>query len=81
MSRYVSTDKYLELQWEGFTSDLDILMYYIAISNNSDANQTSCKNYVSNLWLVYEFEWVNMYNIGSQPCIANMYTTVVVRYV
>lgn len=39
----------LEVQYEGFTSRLDILMYYVAVSNNTEANHTSCKEYVSRL--------------------------------
>lgn len=37
----------LEVQYEGFTSRLEILMYYIAVSNNTNANDTNCKKYVS----------------------------------
>lgn len=39
----------LEVQYEGFISRLDILMYYVAVSNNTEANHTSCKEYVSYL--------------------------------
>lgn len=37
----------LEVQFDEFTSNLDILMYYVAISNNTEANSTNCKRYVS----------------------------------
>ena len=51
MEKFIPTDTYLEIQFEGFTSQLDILMYYVALSNNSDANNTNCKAYVSYLLL------------------------------
>ena len=47
MNDYVSTDTHLDVQFEGFTSKLDILMYYIALSNNTKAHGTDCKQYVS----------------------------------
>ncbi|CAG2210833.1 unnamed protein product [Mytilus edulis] len=46
MEKFIPTDTYLEIQFEGFTSQLDILMYYVALSNNSDANNTNCKAYI-----------------------------------
>ncbi|CAG2246701.1 unnamed protein product [Mytilus edulis] len=46
MERYIPTYTYLEIQFEGFSSKLDILMYYVALSNNSDANNTNCKAYI-----------------------------------
>jgi hypothetical protein len=47
MKDYINTDSHVDVQFEGFTSKLDILMYYIALSNNTDANSTDCKQYVS----------------------------------
>ncbi|XP_076085507.1 uncharacterized protein LOC143056307 [Mytilus galloprovincialis] len=46
MQKFIPTDTYLEIQFEGFSSKLDILMYYVALSNNSDANNTNCKAYI-----------------------------------
>ncbi|XP_076085326.1 uncharacterized protein LOC143056125 [Mytilus galloprovincialis] len=46
MQKYIATDTYLDIQFEGFTSKLDILMYHVALSNNSDANNTNCKAYI-----------------------------------
>ena len=44
---YIKTDKYLDIQFEGFYSKLDILMYYIAISDYKNITDTNCKPYVS----------------------------------
>ncbi|VDH98959.1 Hypothetical predicted protein [Mytilus galloprovincialis] len=46
MEKFIPTDTYLDIQFEGFSSKLDILMYYVALSNNSDANNTNCKVYI-----------------------------------
>ena len=55
MNTFISTGTYLDVQFEGFSSKLDILMYYVTLSNNSDANNTNCKNYVSknkSYWII-----------------------------
>ncbi|KAK3104702.1 hypothetical protein FSP39_008103 [Pinctada imbricata] len=39
----VGNDTELEVQYEGFFSNLDILMYYVAISNHTQAVGTNCK--------------------------------------
>ena len=44
---YIKTDNYLDVQFEGFYSKLDILMYYIAISDYKNITDTDCKPYVS----------------------------------
>ncbi|XP_062596534.1 uncharacterized protein LOC134257978, partial [Saccostrea cucullata] len=46
-TRYISSQDTLEVQYEGFSSRLGILMYYIAISNTTDANFTNCKEFIS----------------------------------
>ncbi|XP_076116641.1 uncharacterized protein LOC143084119 [Mytilus galloprovincialis] len=46
MNDYINTDRQVDVQFEGFTSKLDILMYYVAISNNTDLNGTDCKLYI-----------------------------------
>ena len=48
---YVDTDKYLDVQFEGFYSKLDILMYYVAVSDYKNITATDCRNYVS-IWNV-----------------------------
>lgn len=51
---FVNSLSELDVQYEGFTSRLDILMYYIAVSNNTDANDTNCVKYVSFFTTIYE---------------------------
>lgn len=43
----VSSLSGLEVQYEGYTSKLGILMHYIAVSNHTDVNSHNCKLYVS----------------------------------
>jgi hypothetical protein len=49
MEEYVSTDKSLDVQFQSFYSKLDILMYYVAVSNYSGVTGTDCKQYVSHI--------------------------------
>ena len=51
---FVNSLSELDVQYEGFTSRLDILMYYIAVSNNTDANDTNCVKYVSFFTTIHE---------------------------
>lgn len=62
MSACISTDKYLDVQWEEFTSKLDIMMYYVAISDHLDANGTNCKSYVSTLYH-YHYHCMKVQNL------------------
>ena len=47
MDEFINSDNSIELQWEGFESNLEIMMYYVAIGNSSDALGHDCKQYVS----------------------------------
>ena len=49
MENYVSIDKYLDVQFQSFYSKLDILMYYVAVSNYTGVIGTDCKQYVSHI--------------------------------
>ncbi|VDI46307.1 Hypothetical predicted protein [Mytilus galloprovincialis] len=46
MGDYINTDTYVDIQFEGFTSKLDIMMYYVALSNHSGVVGTDCKLYI-----------------------------------
>ncbi|CAG2247498.1 unnamed protein product [Mytilus edulis] len=46
MGDYIDTDTYVDIQFEGFTSKLDIMMYYIGLSNHTQAVGTDCKQYI-----------------------------------
>ncbi|XP_052081236.1 uncharacterized protein LOC127719260 [Mytilus californianus] len=52
MGDYINTDTYVDIQFEGFTSKLDIMMYYIGLSNHTQVVGTDCKQYVSIILLV-----------------------------
>ncbi|CAG2228792.1 unnamed protein product [Mytilus edulis] len=43
---YISTDKYVDVQFEGFYSKLDILMYYVAVSDYRNFTGSDCKQYI-----------------------------------
>ena len=53
----ISNDTMIEVQYEGFYSTLDILMYYVAVSNNTGPVGINCKHVVRihskwyNFWL------------------------------
>ena len=47
MSDFVSTDKYLDIQFKDFFSKLDILMYYVAVSSYMSVTDRDCKRFVS----------------------------------
>ena len=49
MKEYISTDKSLDVQFQSFYSKLDILMYYVAVSNYTGVSGTDCKQYVSHI--------------------------------
>lgn len=51
---FVNSLSELDVQYEGFTSRLDMLMYYVAVSNNTDANDTNCVKYVSIFTTIHE---------------------------
>ncbi|VDI73733.1 Hypothetical predicted protein, partial [Mytilus galloprovincialis] len=46
MGDFINTDMYVDIQFEGFTSKLDIMMYYIGLSNHTQAVGTDCKQYI-----------------------------------
>ena len=37
----------VDVQFSGFESEVDILMYFVALSNNTDATKKGCAHYVS----------------------------------
>ncbi len=64
---YINTDKYLDVQFEGFYSKLDILMYYIAISDYKNITDTDCKYYVSKLDLYNHYFYVCGFLLFDSP--------------
>ncbi|XP_076085497.1 uncharacterized protein LOC143056293 [Mytilus galloprovincialis] len=46
MESILSVGTYVDVQFSGFESKIEILMYYVAMSNNTDAMGTSCTHYV-----------------------------------
>ena len=66
MEEYVSTDKSLDVQFQSFYSKLDILMYYVAVSNYSGVTGTDCKQYVSHMifimFVYYSKAYFDLFN-------------------
>ncbi|XP_063408918.1 uncharacterized protein LOC134692399 [Mytilus trossulus] len=46
MGDFINNDTYVDIQFEGFTSKLEIMMYYVGLSNNTGAVGTDCKLYI-----------------------------------
>lgn len=47
MDSILNTGTFVDVQFGGFQSQIEIMMYYVALSNNKDATTTSCTHYVS----------------------------------
>ncbi len=41
----------VRVAWDGFESTIGMMMYYVGITNNTDANSTSCGEFVSTITL------------------------------
>ncbi|VDI67222.1 Hypothetical predicted protein [Mytilus galloprovincialis] len=65
MGDYINTDTYVDIQFEGFTSKLDIMMYYVALSNHSGVVGTDCKLYIDGR----KSEQVDDYSFNVAPLI------------
>ncbi|CAG2196989.1 unnamed protein product [Mytilus edulis] len=69
MGNIVTTDTYLEIQFEGFFSTVDMLMYYVAVANISgEIAETNCKyHYRENLQFqcLYRMKLVSQKKIKS----------------
>jgi hypothetical protein len=47
MDSVLSTGTFVDVQFSGFQSQIEIMMYYVALSDNTDATAISCTHYVS----------------------------------
>ncbi|VDI71255.1 Hypothetical predicted protein, partial [Mytilus galloprovincialis] len=68
MGDFINNDTYVDIQFEGFTSKLEIMMYYVGLSNNTGAVGTDCKLYIdgqtSDTNEKYTFNVVPLLNIN-----------------
>ncbi|KAL5014713.1 hypothetical protein ScPMuIL_008983 [Solemya velum] len=46
MEDYVKSDKTVDILWDGFTSEVELMLNFVALSDNTDANSTDCRLYV-----------------------------------
>ncbi|XP_076086943.1 uncharacterized protein LOC143057517 [Mytilus galloprovincialis] len=46
MGDFINNDTYVDIQFEGFTSKLEIMMYYVGLSNNTEAEGIDCKLHI-----------------------------------
>ena len=47
MPRFITSDSEMSVQWVGFESKADMMLYYIAIADSDTAKPEDCKHYVS----------------------------------
>jgi hypothetical protein len=83
MPAYINNHTYVEVQWSGFVSKVDIMMYYVAMSNNTDAMNTSCILYVSAMkhspTHTHQYKHTQSHSI--HKCMSLLYTCAVTTYI
>ena len=47
MPQYIISDNEMSIQWDGFQSEVDMMLYYVAVSDSSAAETEDCKQLVS----------------------------------
>ena len=47
MPKFITSDSQMSVQWTGFESKVDMMLYYVAVSGNNGTNQMDCKSLVS----------------------------------
>ena len=47
MPRYIASNSMMSIQWRDFQSRVNMLLYYVAVADNSQANPDDCEYYVS----------------------------------
>ena len=46
MPQYIISDNEMSIQWDGFQSEVDMMLYYVAVSDDSAAETEDCKQLV-----------------------------------
>ena len=78
MPEYISSDKEMSIQWNGFESKVEMMLYYVAVSEDDAATKVDCKQLVRYLRKIYicikyfktASEWLSNVNLGlSSICI------------
>ena len=46
MPEYIISDNEMSIQWDGFQSEVDMMLYYVAVSGDSAAETEDCKQLV-----------------------------------
>lgn len=64
MADFVKNRTQVGVQFEGFQSKLDILMYYVALSNHSEANGTDCQLYVCIIYVFFSYFDITQIKLG-----------------
>ena len=47
MRRFITSESEMSVQWVGFESKADMMLYYIAVADSPTARPEDCKHYVS----------------------------------
>ncbi|XP_041378093.1 uncharacterized protein LOC121390363 [Gigantopelta aegis] len=69
MERYINTKDLLNIQWDGFESEVEIMMYYVGVSTTTEASNHTCKEFTESGRLSAEdlkriFDVVEIHNVG-----------------
>ena len=55
MPEYISSDKEMSIQWNGFESKVEMMLYYVAVSEDDAATKVDCKQLVRYLRKIYMY--------------------------
>ncbi|KAL5015119.1 hypothetical protein ScPMuIL_009389 [Solemya velum] len=64
MRDYVNSDTTVDILWDGFTSEVELMLNFVAISDNTDANSTDCRLYVDG-GLATDEQKAALFNVSS----------------
>ncbi|XP_048250793.1 uncharacterized protein LOC124111176 [Haliotis rufescens] len=70
MKDFINTNTVLEVPWDGFESKIGMMMYYVALSNNTDALEYKCGQFTERGSLTDEtlsslFNVIDIQNVGT----------------
>ena len=55
MPEYISSDNEMSVQWDGFESKVEMMLYYVAVSEDDAAARVDCKQLVRYLRKIYMY--------------------------
>ncbi|XP_046562952.1 uncharacterized protein LOC124271845 [Haliotis rubra] len=75
MKEFVNTDNYVGVPWDGFESKIGMMMYYVGLSNNTEANNYTCGQFTERGSISDDerrgiFNVVDLQNVGKDTFMA-----------